>query len=172
MYHKWRSYDVWLLIYQVRKTYFVIFGYFLPFYPPNNPQNQNLEKMKKTTRDITILYMSIIKKSYVWFLRYGAWQTEFFFSFWTIFCPFTPPPLTTQSTATDRYFVILGHCLPFYPPNSPKNENKKMKKHPGDIIILQMCTKNHDHRLYCSWDMARDRCNYFSVWAIFCPFTS
>ena len=25
--------------------------------------------------------------------------------------------------------------------------------------------------LYCSWDMACDGCNYFSFWAIFCPFT-
>ena len=25
--------------------------------------------------------------------------------------------------------------------------------------------------LYCSWDMVRDRCNYFSFWTIFCPFT-
>ena len=25
--------------------------------------------------------------------------------------------------------------------------------------------------LYCSWDMARDRCDYFSFWAIFCTFT-
>ena len=42
---------------------------------------------------------------------------------------------------------------------------------PGDIIILQKCTKNHDHMLYCSCDMARDRCNcYFSFWAIFCSF--
>ena len=42
---------------------------------------------------------------------------------------------------------------------------------PADIIILQKCTKNHDHMLYCSCDMARDRCNcYFSFWAIFCSF--
>ena len=47
-----------------------------------------------------------------------------------------------------------------------------MKKTPGDITILHNCTKNHDHMLYCSWDMARDRCNsYFSFQAIFCPFT-
>ena len=47
-----------------------------------------------------------------------------------------------------------------------------MKKFAGDINILHMCTKNHDHMLYCSWDMARDRCNcYFSFWAIFCLFT-
>ena len=33
----------------------------------------------------------------------------------------------------------FGLFLPFYPPNSLKNENfkkKKMKKQPGDIIIL------------------------------------
>ena len=25
--------------------------------------------------------------------------------------------------------------------------------------------------LSCSWDMAHDKCNYFSFWAFFCPFT-
>ena len=47
-----------------------------------------------------------------------------------------------------------------------------MKKTPRDVIILHKCTNNHDHMLYCSWDMACDGCNcYFSFWAIFCPFT-
>ena len=71
-----------------------------------------------------------------------------YFSFWAVFCPFNPP-------------------------NSPKNNNfKKLKTPPGYIIILHMCTKNHDHMLYCSWDMVHDRCNsYFSFWANFCPFT-
>ena len=66
-----------------------------------------------------------------------------------------------------------GYFLPFYPPNSPKNiKFKIMKKPSGDINILQKCTKNHDHMLYCSCDMACDRCNYyFSFWAIFWPFT-
>ena len=73
---------------------------------------------------------------------------------------------------TDRIFVILDLFLPFYPPNNPKNQNfEKMKKRPGDIIILHKCTKNHDHMLYCSWNMVCDRCNcHFSFWAIFCPF--
>ena len=81
----------------------------------------------------------------LWFLRYEAWQTNF--------------------------LVILNRFLPFY--NNPKNHNfEKLKNAPGDIIILHKCTKNHDYMLYCSWDMARDRCNfYFSFWAIFCPFT-
>ena len=48
VYHKWRSYDVWFLRYQARQTkFFVVLGYFLPFYPPNNPENQNFEKTKK-----------------------------------------------------------------------------------------------------------------------------
>ena len=46
-----------------------------------------------------------------------------------------------------------------------------MKKIPGDIIILHKCTKNYDQMMYSSWDMVCDRCNYFSFWAIFCPFT-
>ena len=50
---------------------------------------------------------------------------------------------------------------------------KKKKKIPGDIIILHKCTKNHDHMLYCSWDVARDTCNcYFSFWAIFTLLTA
>ena len=68
----------------------------------------------------------------------------------------------------------MGYFLPFYPPNSPKNKNinkNEKKKTPGDIIILHKSTKNHDHRLYCSWDMACDECNYFSFWVTFCLFT-
>ena len=71
-----------------------------------------------------------------------------YFSFWAILCPFTPP-------------------------NSLKNKNlTKMKKLPGDIIILHKCTEDCDQIMYGSWDMVHDRYNcYFSFWAIFCPFT-
>ena len=66
-----------------------------------------------------------------------------YFSFWAIFCHFTPQQ-----------------------PQKSKLKKKKMKKRPGYIIILHECTKNHDHMLYCSWDMAHGRCNcYFSFWA-------
>ena len=48
-----------------------------------------------------------------------------------------------------------------------------MKKTPGDIIILRVCTKNYDQMMYGSKDMVHDRCNcYFPFWAIFCPFTA
>ena len=56
-----------------------------------------------------------------------------------------------------NFFFHLGHFLPFYPPNSPKNQNQKKKKEmPGYIIILHMCTKNYVQMMYGSWDMVRD----------------
>ena len=48
--------------------------------------------------------------------------------------------------------------------NNPKNQNfEKMKKTPGDTIILHKCTKNYNHMLYYSRDMELNGCNcYFS----------
>ena len=46
---------------------------------------------------------------------------------------------------------------------------KKFKKHLEISSFYTKFPKNDDHMLYCSWDMARDGCNfYFSFWAIFC----
>ena len=71
-----------------------------------------------------------------------------YFSFWDIFFSFTP--LTARKMKT----------------------SKKRKKAPGDIIILNTFTKNHDHIQYCSWDLARDKSNwFFSFWAIFWSFS-
>ena len=82
----------------------------------------------------------------VWFLRYRAWQTEL--------------------------FVILDYFFAFYTPKNLKNQNfEKMKRMPGDIIILLKCTKNHDH-MHRSWDTMCDGSNsYFLFCNIFCPFT-
>ena len=71
-----------------------------------------------------------------------------YFSFWAIFCPFTP--LTAQKIKI----------------------SKKWKRTHGDIIILHKFTKNYDYRLYYFWNMARDGCNCcFSFLGIFCQFT-
>ena len=34
-----------------------------------------------------------------------------------------------------------------------------------------MCTKNHNHMMYGSWDTEWDRQNFLSFWTAFCPFT-
>ena len=130
MYHKWQSYDVWFLRYEAWWIEFlVILDCFLPLYHPNNPKNQNFEKLKKNTRryyHFTRGYHNW-QSNNVWFLKSWARQTDF--------------------------FVILDHFLHFFPPNNPKYQNfEKIRKTPGDVIILQMCTINDNQIMYVSWD--------------------
>ena len=187
------------------QNFFCHFGAFLPFYPPNNLKSQNFEKLKKISGDIIILHKCTKNHYHRLYCSLDMASNIFncYFSFWTIFCPFTF--LTAQKIKilkneknTWRYhdFIIVyqkswsytiywswdmacdecsfhfGPFFAFYPPNNLKNQNfLKMKKTPGDIIILHKCTKNHNHMLYHSWDKVCDRCNcYFSFWAIL-PFT-
>ena len=77
----------------------------------------------------------------VWFLRYWTRRTEF--------------------------FVLFDRFLSFYSLNNLKNQNfEKMKKAPGDIIILYMCTKNYDQIMYCSeiWCATDGRINGRKKW--------
>ena len=68
------------------------------------------------------------------------------------------------------HFGLLFPLL--YSPKSPKNQNfEKMKKNPGNIIILHKCTINENHMMYVSWDIMHDRQNFLSFWTVFCPFT-
>ena len=152
--------NVWFLRYEAPQTeLFVISDYFLPFYPPNDLENKNFEKMKDMLVDI-ILQMYTINENNM----YVSWDMEH---------------------GRHIFFLIFDHLLPFYPPNNPENQNfEKMKKMPVDIIILHMkkmpgniiishkCTINDNYMMYDSWDIKRDRQNVLSFWAIFCPFTS
>ena len=124
-------------------------GHFLPSPHLQNPQkNQNFEK-KICWRYHHFTHVYQKPQSYeVQFLRFRVRQTEF--------------------------FVILCHFSPFYPPppRSLENQNfEKMEQASGDVIILHISTKNHDHMIYASKDMECDRHIFLSFWAIFCPFT-
>ena len=66
--------------------------------------------------------------------------------------------------------VTLGHFLPFYPLKTQKSKFWKMKKFAEDIIILHMCTKNHNIWLWFQ-DTEWQRHKLLLFWAIFCPFT-
>ena len=48
---------------------------------------------------------------------------------------------------------------------------KKRKKIAGDIIILHMCTKNHNHMRYSSWDTEWDKffCHFGPFFALYLP---
>ena len=130
---------------------------FLPFYPSKNPKNQHFLKIKRASGDIIIWHMCTINDIHI---MYGFWDIKCdknrFLSFWTVFYPFNP--LTTWKIkilknwkkhleisccswdmACNRCidFLFWTCFLPFYLLNSPKNQNfKKLKKIPGDIIIL------------------------------------
>ena len=54
--------------------------------------------------------------------------------------------------------------LPFYPTNSPKNENFKTIKKEKKYLEISFYTRvphDHDHMLYRSLDSVCARCNYF-----------
>ena len=121
-------------------------GLFFALLLSNSPKKWKFQKHEKAPGDIIILQMCTKNHDHT---LYCSWDSAtdrctFYFSFWVI-------------------FALL-----------PKNEKfRKIKTMPGDIIILHKCKKNHDHTLYCSWDMAPYRCNcYFSFWTIFSPFTT
>ena len=127
-----------------RQSFLSFWSIFCPFTPPKNLKNQNFEKMKEKTGDIIILHKCTKNHDHIacrfWDMAHD--RCNCYFSFWAIFCPFTPAWKMKIS--------------------------KEWKKKPGDIIILHKCTKTHDHMLYCSWDMTCDGCNsYFSFWASF-----
>ena len=78
VYQKSRSYAILFLRYMARDQLFFILGYFLAFYPPNSPKNQNLKKWRKKAwrcHYFTYVYQKLWSGD-VRFLRYGAWQTD------------------------------------------------------------------------------------------------
>ena len=105
----------------VRSRIFCHFWQFFTLLPPNNPENQNFKKMKKTPEDIIILHMPTINENHK---MYGSRNMK-----WDI-----------------QNLFILGHFVIFCPTNNPKNQNfEKMEKRPRDIIILHMLQKLWSH---------------------------
>ena len=132
--------------------YFSFWSLFFPFTPLTAGKRKISKKWKKRLQ-ISLFYTSVIKLMIIWY--------------WSV-----PEIWHVTDVIVISHFGLFFALLTPPPPNSQKNENfTKMKKYPGDIIILHKCTKTHDNMMCCSWDMVRGRCNYFSFWATFCPFT-
>ena len=136
-----------------------IFCYFGPFFCPptlclpKDPKNQNFEKkLKKCLEALSFYrYMSTINVNH---MIYGSWNIrcnrQKFLSFWAIFCPFSP--LTTWK------IKIL-----------------KLKKTPGDIIILKtpgdiITNLHHKWQSFGVWFLRYEAwlAEFFlSLWSIF-----
>ena len=103
VHHKSRSYDVWFLRYKVQRTeFFVILGHFYPLTLLTTQKIKIWKNEKNSWRYYHFKHEYHKWKSYgVWFLRYGAQQTEF--------------------------FLILDHFLHFYTSlrNNPEMQNEK-----------------------------------------------
>ena len=172
----------------------------MPFY---KPKNRNLKKLTKLPGDIIILHKYTISDNY---MMYGSRDMKHdrqnFLSFWTVFCPVTPwQPKKSKFWKTPGNIIILHKCTKnhnhilycsldmahnrfncyfsfwaffslFTSLTAQKIKIKKIWKKLLEIYYhFTIVYQDHDHMLYCSWDMVHHRCNYFSFWAIFCPFT-
>ena len=139
---------IWCMVPEIlawRTDFFFILDHFLPIYPPKNPKNQNFEKKKKTPGDITILHMCPINDNHT---MYGSWDME-----------------------CDRIFCHFGPFFALLPPWNPK-KIKILKKLKKTLEILSFYTSVPKMMVICYtvpeiWHVT---CNYFSFWAIFCPF--
>ena len=121
---------------------------FCPFTPLLTPEITIWKIHKKTPEDIVLLHMCTINEDH---MMYGSLDLkrdgQSFLQFWTFFFPLT------WKTKTNL-----------------KNQNfDKMKKKPGDILILRLCNTNDDHIMYGSWDMKHHRQNFLLFWP-FLPF--
>ena len=99
--------------------------------PPKKPQNIRI--LKKWTKLLEILsfYMSVPKTTIIWSTVSEIWSE------------------------TDKMFCHFG---PFFSPLQPgKSKFLKNEKASGDVIILQMCTKNQNHMVFASCNMEYNR---------------
>ena len=117
---------------------FCHFRSFFALLPHFWPWKLKLEKNVKKHLEILSFCTCVLLIKILWYMVPEIWSAtdRIFLSSWAIFWPFTT--LTAW-----------------------KMKISKMKKTPGDIIIVHKCTKKHDHPLYCSRDMARDGCNCY-----------
>ena len=144
--------SIWCMVPEIWSTANMIFCHFGLFFAPLPPYGPRISKFWKNEKNAWKYYhfgyvYHTWQSYYAWFLRQGAWWTEFFVILDSFFV-LLPPPLTTW-----------------------KIKLLKKWKNTWDIIILHMCTINEKHIMYGSWDMEHDGHNFLSFWTIFCPFT-
>ena len=110
---------IWCMVPEIWSTTDVIFCHFDVLPLPSHPENQNSEKMKKTSENI-ILPICTVDGNH---MMYGSRYMEL----WSM---------------TDKFFVILGHFLSFTPLKTKKIEIlKKWWKHKKILSFYTSVTK-------------------------------
>ena len=137
----------WWMIPEIWNAMHRIFCDFSPsfaFSPPEQPEKSKFRKKEKNTgryHHFTLVY-------HKW------WYIMIWYMIWYDIWYMIPEIWRVKGT----FLVILDHFLLLYPPNNPENQHfGKMKKKPGDIIILCFCTINNNHMMYVYWDMECNR---------------
>ena len=178
--------------------FFCHFGPFFALLPPWKPKKSKFWKNGKILGDIIVLHKCTKNHNN---MIYGSWHTEWdrqkfrhfgslfalFANFWKNekdswrYNPFTQVHHKWRSygiwflkhkVRETIFFVILGHFMPFHPPDYPKNwKPEKLKNIAGDIIILHMFYINGNLMMHGSWDVEHDRQSYLSFWVVSCSFT-
>ena len=141
VYHKWRSYDIWFLKYKVWQTeIFVILGYFLPFQPPDNLENQNFKIEKNTWR-------------YCHFTHLHHKLQSFDVRFTKIW------------SATDHSGLFFAFSHPYAPRKSKFRKNEK-----STWRYYHFTNINDSHMRHGSSGMQCNRQNFFVILDCFMPF--
>ena len=99
--------------------------------PPKHPKIRILKKWEKIAGDIIILHQST--KNH---MMYSSWDTEW---------------------ERQKKFDILGHFLPFYPPNNQENQNKKKMKKKMKKASVRCHHFTHVYQKLQSYDRAVSR---------------
>ena len=128
-------YSSWDMELHRQDSFLSLRAIFCRFTPVTTWKIKTLRKWKKHL-DMSSFYTYVPKITIIWCMLPEIWSTR------------------------DKFFIILGHFLPFI---GPKNQNlEKMKKMPRYIIIiLLICTINGNHMMYVSLDMECNRCNFY-----------
>ena len=126
---------------------FLILERFLHFYLPSPPKDSKFwKKWKKNAWIFIILHIYSINDNHIYMvLEIWSVMERCFPHFGPFFA------LTTRKIKILKKWKNAWRHYHFTH-NKPKNQNfEKMKKNPRDNIILQKCTKNNGHMLYCSF---------------------
>ena len=127
-------------------VFFPLWAIFSPFTPTSSPElfpltAQKMKISKKWKRHLEVLSFNTSVPKILIICYIAPYMISHKLPKIMIIC-YTIPEIWCT---TDIFIFDFGLCFALLPPNSEKYQTfKKMKKMPGYIIILHMCTKSYD----------------------------